>query len=275
MQENSMISYNSSTIHIRKFGSGLKPVLCFHGYDENSSSYEFLAPASNDFSFYCMDLPFHGHTNWNQEFLTPEALVFVMAKIIDMHSETQLQAGNSKLILLGFSLGSRMALSAFEHNDRNVERLVLLAPDGLKVNSWYWLATQTVMGNRLFLHTMKHPGWFLGLLKILKWLGLVNQSVYKFVQHYIENERIRMLLYKRWTSLSKIKPCLSRIKKIISQQHITCRLVYGKHDRIILPSRGNKFCKGIEDYCTITIINAGHQVLHPKHTDQIIHSLNQ
>jgi hypothetical protein len=41
-----------------------------------------------------------------------------------------------------------------------IEKLVLLAPDGLKVNFWYWLATQTWLGKNSFCFTMKHPGWF-------------------------------------------------------------------------------------------------------------------
>jgi len=61
-----------------------------------------------------------------------------------------------------------------------------------------------------------------------------------------------------------------KIKKAINETQTTVRLMYGKHDRIILPVVGERFRKGIEDYCTITIIAAGHQVLHEKHVAEIL-----
>jgi pimeloyl-ACP methyl ester carboxylesterase len=50
-------------------------------------------------------------------------------------------------------------------------------------------------------------------------------------------------------------------------------LVYGKHDRIILSSVGEKFRKGIEGQCRVTIIPSGHQVLHEKHAEDIVAAL--
>src|SRR5438477_13115821 len=92
--------------------------------------------------------------------------------------------GNDKITLMGFSLGGRMALALYEKMSPSVERLVLLAPDGLKVNFWYWLSTQTWIGNRLFLFTMNHPSWFFSFLKGLNKLKLVNVSIFKFVNYY-------------------------------------------------------------------------------------------
>ncbi len=88
--------------------------------------------------------------------------------------------------------------------------------------------------------------------------------------YYIDNEEMRMLLYKRWIGLRKIKPNLKKIKKAVKEKQTPIRLVYGQHDRIILPVVGERFRKGIEDNCTITIIAAGHQVLHEKHEEKIV-----
>jgi hypothetical protein len=120
---------------------------------------------------------------------------------------------------------------------------------------------------------MKHPGWFFGFLKGLNKLRLVNSSVFKFVSHYIGNKEIRILLYNRWTILRKLRPGLARIKSFIRTYKIETRVVYGRHDRIILSSVGEKFRKGIEDHCTITVIDSGHQVLHEKHLAQLLPAL--
>jgi hypothetical protein len=150
-----------------------------------------------------------------------------------------------------------------------------LAPDGLKVNFWYWLATQTWLGNKFFALTMKKPHWFFGFLKLLNRLKLINASIFKFVNYYIGDAEVRRLLFARWTALRNIQPNLKKIKEQIIVHKTPTRLLYGKHDRIILSSVGETFKKGIEEHCTISVIHAGHQVLHEKHIEEILPALLQ
>lgn len=264
--ENKFLLYKNSTISYYRFGTGPTPVLCFHGYGESGADYLFLEKTlGSQFSFYAMDLPLHGKTGWNEGLLfTPVNLKEITNLLLQEHGTT-----DTLPVLLGFSLGSRVALQIYQLQQGNIAKMVLLAPDGLKMNRWYWLATQTWMGNRLFRFTMLHPGIFVGLLKILKRLKLVNTSIFKFVNYYIADKNIRDLLYKRWTTLRRIKPGLEEIKKSIVQHQTPVRLVYGKYDRIILPVRGEKFRKEIEKYCHITVIDAGHQLLHEKYAEEI------
>ncbi len=254
--------FRNSVISYQRFGNGRQPVICFHGYGEEAGAFAFLEKAAGDrFSFFAFDLPFHGKTEWNEDipFSTGELLEIVACEKYD-----------KKPFLMGFSLGGRVALSLYETAPEKFCKLILLAPDGLKMNFWYWFSTQTLMGRKTFSFTMKHPGWFFGFLKLMNKLKLVNASVFKFVKYYIDNEEMRMLLYKRWIGLRKIKPNLKKIKKAVKEKQTPIRLVYGQHDRIILPVVGERFRKGIEDNCTITIIAAGHQVLHEKHEEKIV-----
>jgi pimeloyl-ACP methyl ester carboxylesterase len=66
---------------------------------------------------------------------------------------------------------------------------------------------------------------------------------------------------------------LSIIKQAINKNKTATVLLYGKHDRIILPSTGKKFSRSIEQYCTLKIIASGHQVLHEKHAADIVKAL--
>lgn len=269
-----MHSYKNSSISYYRFGSGPKPVLCFHGYGEDATYFKFLGDAAgNQFSFYSIDLPFHGQTEWKDGLtFTPPDLQQIIEEILQQN-DPEPQIPNTKLVLLGFSLGGRVALNLYENIPEKIEKLVLLAPDGLKVNGWYWLATQTWLGNRFFAFTMKKPQWFFGLLKLMNKLKLVNTSIFKFVNHYIGDAEVRRLLYTRWTTLRKIKPDLQKVRDHIRSAATPVRLVYGKHDRIILFSVGEKFKKGIEAHCTLTIIHSGHQVLHEKHAEEIVPAL--
>jgi pimeloyl-ACP methyl ester carboxylesterase len=196
----------------------------------------------------------------------------IVEEILDQNS-LRLQPLNGKPTLLGFSLGGRMALSLYEAIPEKIEKLILLAPDGLKVNFWYWLATQTWLGNKFFALTMKKPGWFFGLLKLMNKLKLINASIFKFVKHYIGDTEVRRLLYARWTTLRKLTPNLHIIKNQIRENKTPVRLIYGKHDRIILSSVGEKFKRGIEQQCTLSVIHSGHQVLHEKHIEEILPAL--
>lgn len=91
------------------------------------------------------------------------------------------------------------------------------------------------------------PGWFFGLLKMMNNVKLVNASIFKFVNYYIGDAEVRRLLYSRWTSLRKIKPDLPVIKNLIRENKTTVRLIYGKHDRIILSSTGEQFKKELKN----------------------------
>jgi pimeloyl-ACP methyl ester carboxylesterase len=246
-------------------------MVCFHGYGESADSFCFLEKYAGDqYSFYAIDLPFHGQTQWNEGLnFTGEDLEKILGGILYQEPGT----GNQQYSLIGFSLGGRIALSVYEKIPEQIERIVLLAPDGLKVNFWYWLSTQTWIGNRLFAFTMKHPHWFFGFLKILNKIKLVNASIFKFVNYYIGDPEVRQLLYVRWTGLRKLRPDLKRIKSKIRNNATPVRLIYGKHDRIILPERGKKFKDGIEQYCTLSVIHSGHQVLHEKHIEEILPAL--
>ncbi|MES1197709.1 MAG: alpha/beta hydrolase [Chitinophagaceae bacterium] len=265
--ENQLVQYKNSFINYYRFGSGPSVAVCFHGYGEDAMGFDFLAKYDGgQYSFIAIDLPFHGRTEWK------EGLNFTSDDLLQILNEIP-EVKNQKLTLLGFSLGGRIALSLYQTIPEQIEKMILLAPDGLKVNFWYWLSTQTWIGNKLFSFTMKHPGWFFGFLKLLNKLRLVNSSVFKFVNYYIGDKAVRLLLYQRWMSLRKLKPGISLIKTFIIKYKTTVRLLYGKHDRIILPVRGEKFIKGIEDHCKLTVINSGHQVLHEKHTKEIIEAL--
>jgi len=253
-------------------------VICFHGYGETASSFHFLEEfAMAEYHFFAVDLPFHGQTNWQEEeSFTPADLLNIISLVKNLHlsSSKEKKELDDQIILIGFSLGGRVCLSALEKAPKHFKKIILLAPDGLKMNPWYWLATQNRAGNKLFAFTMKRPGWFLKLLRKMKRTNRINQSIYKFVHFYLDDENVRQQLYQRWTGLRKIKPNISIIKKNIKEYKTPVQLIYGRYDRIILPVRGEKFCKGIEPLCKLKVIRSGHQVLDKTHAAEILQALH-
>lgn len=175
--------------------------------------------------------------------------------------------------LMGYSMGGRVALQLLELEYARVERLVLLAPDGLIVNPWYWLATRAALGNRFFRWTMKRPGWLFFLMRTGNRLGLVNPSLFKFAGHYIDDDAERQVLYQRWTVMRGFRPDLGSIAGRIREMEIPVVLLYGQYDRIILSSRGERFQRRLGPYGRLIVLPAGHAILQSKFMEVIVNAL--
>src|SRR5580658_9931115 len=255
------IPYKASQLHYYIWGTGPKILFAFHGYGESGDSFAFIGDALNaDHTLIALDLPFHGLTVWKEGLLfTPAQLYEIMNNIVALHN-LQGPAG-----LIGYSMGGRIVLQLAENHPESIDKLVLLAPDGLKVNIWYWVATHTVPGNLLFRWTMRRPGWLFLLLRISHALHLVNESIYKFAVHYIDDRTVRHDLYIRWTTMRKFRPDVTAVAGIIRRRRLPVIQVYGRYDRIIRWERGEQFCKRVtEDRCRLLLLDTGHQLLRPQ-----------
>ncbi|HZE85076.1 MAG TPA: alpha/beta hydrolase [Puia sp.] len=266
MQEG-YVPFGSSVIHYSWGGAGNRLLLCLHGYGESAESFAFLEERLGmDFTILALNLPFHGGTEWKEGlYFDPEKLPLLIGEIVD-----GLPVTGDRWWLLGYSMGGRVALSLLEKIPEKIEKLALIAPDGLKVNGWYWLATQSQPGNRLFRWAMKRPGFFFPLIRMADKLRWVNPGIYKFIFRYISDAKVRDDLYKRWTVLRGFRPDIRAIRSIIREHHVQVRLLYGRHDRIIRAEKGEQFRKGIEPWCRLDILDTGRHLLQVKYIDELI-----
>jgi pimeloyl-ACP methyl ester carboxylesterase len=259
-------AYKNSSICFGIIGSGPTVIVCLHGFGENRSSFDLLEKSlGKKYTLLCLDLPFHGETEWN------EGLSFKPEDFPDIIELVLEKAGLKKeetFSLLAYSLGGRIALQLLQTVPQRIERIVLLAPDGLRINFWYWLGTQTYIGSKLFYFTMKKPAWFFAMANLAHKVGLLNKSIIKFVHHYLDDAEVRVLLYKRWTTLRKFRPELAVVRKNIAANKIPARFVFGSYDRIILHKRSDVF-KTDKVNIKVEVLQAGHQLLKGKHVADI------
>ena len=267
--QSGFLQFRNSSVHYLRAGTGDETIVCFHGYGESALHFSFLLKSLRENqSAIAIDLPFHGETEWEDGELMPEELHQITQNIL-----LQEVMSPRTIKLLGFSMGGRMVLSLVEISRINISKVILLAPDGMKLNFWYWLATQSFVGRKLFKFTMYHPGWFLFMLRIGNKLRLINQSIYKFVTYYIHDKQVREDLYNRWMCLRKFKPHLHTVKEKIQANQIPVRLLYGKYDRIILTSPASRFIQELQN-SEIELLECGHQVLHEKNAAAITNAIN-
>jgi len=261
------LTYKSSRIHYQQAGRGKRLLFAFHGYSDSAHSFDLLEKyIEDDFTLIAIDMPLHGKTDW-KEGLTcrPSDLIKIIDVIVQDFSQS-----HSKIYLLGFSMGGRIALSLLQNMPAKVEKIILLASDGLHISKWYWLSTQTWLGNALFNFTTKYPGWFFSMLHIGRKIKLIKQNVYKFSLSSMQEKKLRDDLYARWTTMRKFTTNFKKLKSVVLFNKIPVRLIYGEYDHIIRTNGGEKFRTGIEPYCHLTILPCGHHVLQEKNLETII-----
>ncbi len=265
------IQHKHTNFHYRKFGSGRKLVFAFHGYGRDSYTFNFLERhLGTDYTIVAIDLPFHGLTKWDKELtFYPDYLVQVIQEI-----RKQFGALQNNFLLMGFSMGGRIALQLAQIMHRHVDRLMLIAPDGLKINLWYSIATRTWGGHKLLRYTVKHPQWLLKTLNAAEKYGAITKSISGFVHYYMDDQEQRMTLFQRWTTMRKFVPNLRKLKGYIQQNKITVRMLFGRQDKVILYSGGEAFVQGIEPFASIKIIDTGHNLLQDYNARYIVGLFN-
>ncbi len=257
------ITQGSSKFHYKRFGNGANWVFGFHGYGEEGERFDILEPyLAKQFTVIAIDIPFHGKTEWHGE------LLFKADELIELMNQIMGNEQNN-FILLGYSMGGRIAMKLFELMPQRVAKIVLVAPDGLHQNKWQWFVTETKIGNQLFKYTMNNPSWIFNTIGIAEKLNLVNKSIIKFIHYYLDDPVERANLYKIWTTTRQFRPNLKMIRKLVKSNQVPMNIIFGKHDRIIITKRGLQFREGLETLVTVQEIDAGHQLIQKKYANEI------
>jgi Predicted hydrolases or acyltransferases (alpha/beta hydrolase superfamily) len=248
-------TYASSRFHGIREGTGPQLLICLHGFGESAMHFVPLAKyMGSRFTIVGIDLPFHGQTTWqeNRPF-TPQDLQVLIERILKKEQQHHFS-------LLGYSMGGRLALSMVPVMAPRLRHLILLAPDGIKNNPWHMFVTRTALGNRLFRYVTYKPQLFFRLLTLVRKLGTLNESVYKFAFHSMDKLDKRLLVYNVWTCMRRMLPDLQKCKASLAQYNIRTLLFYGRYDRIIPAVVGQRLVDGTFPG-EIVILNKGHQLI--------------
>jgi pimeloyl-ACP methyl ester carboxylesterase len=257
------VAYKSSSLHYCLWGTGDKLLLCLHGFGEAAQSFRVLEPfLRREYTVIALDLPLHGETLWRDALLfTVEDLTAVIDLIPVIYGQN--------FSLMGYSMGGRAALQLYQHLPGRIGEMILVAPDGIKINIWYRFATQNKLGNMIFKYVMDNPGFFFWITRILRKGGMINTGVYKYVHIHLQNADMRMQLYDIWTTMRRMKPDIRQVRSLIKANKTKVVLIYGRFDRVIRYTTGEQFRSGIESFCDLHILDAGHRLLTEKNAAAI------
>lgn len=257
------LSYHKSRIHYHLYGQG-PLLLCLHGYNHHTQSFLFLRKyLEQRFTVLILDMPFHGFTEWQEQRpFIPEDLHAIVLQL-------QPQAAQA-VHLFGYSMGGRIALAYFQQYPKAVKSISLVAPDGLRVNGWYRLATQTRMGERFFRRTMHNPAWLHRFIRTSSRYKLAPKHLLSAANYFLQNEEGRMQLYNRWTTLSRFKPNLQQIHKLLHKHEVPVNILFGQSDSVISWKDGVRFQKQNPKLIHTTIIPAGHYLINERYANDIL-----
>jgi pimeloyl-ACP methyl ester carboxylesterase len=163
--------YEGSRLHYLKYLGGEKIMLAFHGYGQDAQVFhEISTYLTNGYTVYSFDLFFHGRSTWNKtkgEFSKNE-----LETIFNMFLGKE---NISEFSVMAFSLGGKTALCLAELYPEKIEKLILIAPDGIKTSFWYNLATYPGPIRSLFRYIIFSPKLFFQLASLLYHLKFANE----------------------------------------------------------------------------------------------------
>jgi pimeloyl-ACP methyl ester carboxylesterase len=177
-----------------------------------------------------------------------------------------------KCRLLVIVWGGRVCLAILECMPGNIDKVTLIATDGLEVNSYFYFFTRTFIGKLLFRNLLEKPRNYLRAIEWLKDIKLVDPSRHKFVLHFLHSVAGRDMLLRVWPAMRYIISRPEKLKAAIGKYKIPVSIFMGANDKIMPPSLAEKFKRGL-DTVQLHVLDKGHRVLDNENAQQIAKSL--
>ncbi len=222
---------NDDFLTVKVFGEGKKSVIAFHGYGQDSEVFGQLSDVSPEWTIYSFDLFYHGLSS-----LPPVHPPLAPFKLQQVFEDFLRQTNIDQFIVIGFSMGGKYALSFASSFPHLIRKLILVAPDGIKKDFWYQLATRSVAVRWLFRQVVDHPEILRKTALLLDRLNIVDGRVRKFALNEMDTREKRMKVYRSWVFHRNLFVNLEVMAEKIEDKKMEVVFVLGKYDRIITPA---------------------------------------
>ena len=263
MSNSQFITHNDLKLEYLTFGSGGIPLLAFHGFGRHAKDYQvFEELFGSKYTIYSFNLFHHGKSQYPEGRIRSNT--FTKSEFKAIFSSFIQSLGVEKVGVMGYSLGGKIALMFTEIFPKQIESLWLFAPDGIKLNFWYIIASKTVIGRSIYGYFLDNPGLFFSMVNGLHSTKLINDKIKKFALNNMDEKSKRELVYKVWLTFKDTNPNMSLCIRNIKNQKIPVHQFFGKNDKVIKPQLGDWFSKKIEQPQNYHVLQAGHLLLTEK-----------
>ncbi|MEN7548478.1 alpha/beta hydrolase [Rapidithrix thailandica] len=233
-----------------KYGNGEKVVLAFHGFGQHRSIYEKLGEKVENVSVYSFDLFFHGSNHLVTLSLSKRQFSEAIEHFLEEH-------GITRFSIIAYSIGVRSALAIVEKFPVQVEELVLLAPDGIRTNAIYKIATGTRLGNLFFKHLIENTHLILSTLDLFYKRNWLDKETYKVAYRLLSDPFTAHRVYNAWMVYRKFTFDTQKIASILNQYQIPVKIILGAKDSIIPAKPVQNFAKLLR-HCQCQTVPGGH-----------------
>lgn len=250
------------TLAYRTYGHGPLPVLALHGFGRTGADFAVLEEALGDrCTIHAFDLHFHGQSPGYPERADEPFTPAELARFFTAYAD---QLNAPKVVLLGYSLGGRIVLSLLEQVPDRIERVFLVAPDGLKTRPWYRGLAASKVGRALYKRFVVDPTVTHAIIKSLRAVRLMNQRMYRFLMGQTDSRAKRQLVHDVWLSYRLIEPNLARVAGNARTHQIPVRMFFGTYDRVIPPALGARCSRFAPELIDQVELPLGHALLGPE-----------
>lgn len=245
--------YQGVKLHFLFFKGGDKVMLAFHGYGQDASVYKGIADAiKEEYSVYAIDLFFHGRSTWpfKEKAIDKNFFQDLMKAFLEKYNI-------GIFAVAGYSLGAKSALVLAEFFPDSIEKVFLLAPDGVKKSFWYNISTQPGIVRNLFRYIVFKPFLFYKLAHTLFALRIINNATYRFANSQMNTRNKRGKVYYSWVVYRLLKPDLELITNLIQTNRFPAKLYLGKYD-VIFSENKMRFFTTKASRMEVKILPCGH-----------------
>lgn len=222
-----------STLDIDK-GRNSKVVVAFHGFDRNADEMgNFLSLYDSETEMLSVSLVHHGRSTPlppldKKASLSPELLMEAIESYIG-NSETKIE-------LLGYSMGGRIALTLFERFPEKFTRVIVLATDGLKMGNLYKFVVNSKLGEYTWKLIDKYPKTNKKVIDFLRDIRLISEHKHRFGQFHTQNSEIRQRVANGWASHREFWPKKNKLATQLikyASEEKPVFFIFGNRDKII------------------------------------------
>jgi pimeloyl-ACP methyl ester carboxylesterase len=257
----STFTYNNVTLEYITIGDGKEVVLCIHGFGRTAEDFllfeDLLQPGQR---IVAINILAHGNSTFPSSRISKDPLSksewssLVTAFLKSLNIE--------HFHLIGYSMGGRLAMVLAEQIPEKIKSLILLAPDGLKVNWVYRFVSETKLGRVLYRCIIENPNWILRTVDFLRFLRVLHPKIQRFVHFQLETKTRRQLVYDAWLIHRQLFPRLPVVAHNMEAHKIPFELVFGAYDKVIPARDGKRLLRHFKTEHRPVVLNLGHRLLH-------------
>lgn len=221
------------TVHYHEYGTGTKPMLAFHGYGMTGKQFDVLEQSVlTEYRVYGFDHFFHGEsqlTGWAEK----DILAGMPKAMVKLYLEEWFHVhGRQRISLMAYSIGANFVLVLLEDYADLIDEVVLMAPDGLAGYKGFKFLQHHAIGRALFKGITKSKWLAPGILKALKRIKVIDESLYTIAYNEVDTVKKREDVFYTLNLIRFLKPDMQKVITNINRYKIKCLLIFGQDDML-------------------------------------------